>query len=99
MAEILRNEYLICYDIENTKSRTKVFKELEKSGMRSVQKSVFWGYLTKAELSSICRFIDGITGKEDRTLITRTNISGHGFSHLVGYSKEEFHDWEENYVI
>ncbi len=95
----LRQEYLICYDIENNKARKKVYDELVKNGLKAVQKSVFWGYLTKAELNSIKRFIFSLVSKDDKALITKTNFNGKGFSYFVGYKKNEFKDWEEWYVI
>lgn len=61
MAIRLRNEYLVCYDIEDTRNRTKLFKELVKLGLRSVQKSVFWGLLTGAEHGSVVRLLDKST--------------------------------------
>ena len=55
----LRHEYLISYDIVDNKIRTYVFKELEKYGLKPAQKSVFWGYLTLAELNGIKRLLQG----------------------------------------
>ncbi len=95
----LRQEYLICYDVADTKIRSKVFNELEKIGMKAVQKSVFWGCLTHAELSAIFRFIKDSIEHGDKALITRTNFNGQGHSFLIGHEKEEFSDWKENYVI
>ncbi len=99
MASPIRQEYIICYDISDTKKRNKVFNELEKTGMKAVQKSVFWGYLTKAELYSCHRFISQIIEKDDRALITHTNFNGRGQSFLVGYKEADFQDWDENYVL
>ena len=99
MSQNLRLEYLVCYDVEDTPMRTKLFKELRRTGLKNVQKSVFWGCLTKAELTSLCRFVDTLVKKEDRVLITRTNFNGRGSSLLHGYEIGVFEDWEENNVI
>ncbi len=99
MACKLRNEYLISYDVEDNKIRKKIFNELEKIGMRSVQKSVFWGFLTKAELTSVHRFIKQNLSKDDKTLITHTNFNGTGHSFLIGHDPHDFQDWEETSVI
>ncbi len=99
MPHVLRQEYLICYDVENNKIRTKLFKELKRQGLKHVQKSVFWGYLTVAEINSISRFINSVIDDEDKVLITRTNFNGRGHSLFFGHSKEDFEDWEENCVI
>ena len=95
----LRQEYLISYDIEDNKIRTKIFKELQKYGLCSVQKSVFWGYLTLAELESTKRlFLDELESM-DKAFITHTNFNGRGQSFFVGHRKEEFKDWPETHVI
>ncbi len=99
MGLILRQEYLVCYDIEDNKIRKKVYNELAKNGLKPMQKSVFWGYLTQAELNGIRRFISHLVKKEDKTLITRTNFNGRGFSYLIGHKKKDFEDWKENCVI
>ena len=54
---------MISYDVENNKIRTRVFKELCKYGLKAVQKSVFWGYLTLAELEAIKRYLKQQLGK------------------------------------
>lgn len=95
----LRNEYLVSYDIEDTKNRTKIFKELERNGMKPVQKSVFWGYLSNAELTGIRRFISHHADKDDKALITHTNFNGRGASYLIGHRKEDFQDWKETDVL
>ncbi len=95
----LRQEYLISYDVEDNKIRTRIFKELGKYGLRSVQKSVFWGYLTLAELEAVKRYLKNSLEKIDKAFITHTNFNGRGQSYFIGHQKEDFRDWEENYVI
>ena len=95
----LRQEYLVSYDIENTKTRTKVFNELRSTGLKPVQKSVFWGYLTNAELRSLHRYIKEAISVDDRALITRTNFNSVGSSFLIGHDSEQFRDWEPCSVI
>ncbi len=99
MAPFLRQEYIICYDVIDNKIRAKLFKEFERNGLKNVQKSVFWGYLTSAELKSLSRFIKKEIDKTDRVLITKTNFQGAGYSFLFGHEKNQFKDWEENCVI
>ena len=95
----LRQEYLISYDVEDNKIRTVVFKELQKYGLRPVQKSVFWGYLTLAELEATKRFLSSELQKTDKVFITHTNFNGRGQSFFIGHQREEFIDWQETYVI
>lgn len=45
--------YLVCYDVENTKIRTKVAKALEKLGLCRIQYSVFIGLLSEAERQAL----------------------------------------------
>ena len=99
MAYPLRQEYLISYDVEDNKIRTKTFKELLKYGLNPVQKSVFWGYLTVAELQAIKRHLHGYLGKVDKAFITHTNFNGRGQSYFIGHTKDDFSDWKETDVI
>jgi len=95
----LRQEYLISYDVENNKIRNRIFKELGKYGLKSMQKSVFWGYLTSAELEAIKRYLENSLNKMDKAFITHTNFNGRGQSYFIGHQKNDFRDWEETYVI
>ena len=95
----LRMEYLISYDIENNKIRTRLFKELEKHGLKSIQKSVFWGYLTQAELRAIERYTEDSLKDSDKVFITHTNFNGRGQSYFQGHNPDDFVDWEETLVI
>lgn len=95
----LRQEYLISYDIENNKIRTSIFKELGKHGLRPLQKSVFWGYLTLAELEAIKRYLHSGLENTDKVFITHTNFNGRGQSYFIGHNARDFKDWEETSVI
>ena len=95
----LRQEYLVGYDITNNKLRTRIFNELSKFGLRPVQKSVFWGYLTAAETEAIKRFLNTNIKNSDKIFITRTNFNGRGKSYFIGYSANDFKDWNETEVI
>lgn len=99
MAFQLRQEYLISYDIHDTKLRTQVFEELGKYGLKNVQKSVFWGYLTVAELEAVKRFLEEKLRSEDKSFITHSSFNTRGQSHFVGHAKGDFLDWEEVSVI
>ena len=99
MISRLRNEYLISYDIEDNKIRTGIFKELGKYGLKDVQKSVFWGCLTKAELRSLQRFLYECLDDHDKVFIIRTHFSKRGYSFSLGHDKEDFKDWSESHVI
>ncbi|MCY4217866.1 MAG: CRISPR-associated endonuclease Cas2 [Gammaproteobacteria bacterium] len=99
MSSKLRQEYLISYDIEDSKVRKRTFNEFGKYGLKSVQKSVFWGYLTLAEINAIKRYLNAGLSETDKLLITRTNLNSRGQSYLIGHTDQDFCDWDEIYVI
>ena len=99
MTNNLRQEYLITYDIVESKIRSKLFGELEKIGLKSIQKSVFWGYLSSAEVKGIERFCVDVIGVNDKLILTKTNFNLKGNSFYLGYNKEDFTDWDYCYVI
>lgn len=94
-----RQEYLVSYDVEDNNVRGRIFKELGKYGMKPVQKSVFWGFLTLAELQSIKRYLHDSLDVTDKAFVTHTNFNGRGQSYFVGHQKEDFRDWDETSVI
>ena len=49
----LYSKYLVCYDIENNKTRTKFFEKMKDFGLQPIQKSVFYGFLNQAEFNSV----------------------------------------------
>ena len=95
----LRKEYLISYDIEDDKIRNYIFKELGRYGLKPTQKSVFWGYLTIAELSAVKRCLNGNLKSTDKAFITHTNFNRRGQSYYFGHKPEDFSDWKEADVI
>ena len=95
----LRKEYLISYDIEDNKIRNYIFKELRRYGLKPTQKSVFWGYLTIAELEAVKRCLDSHLETTDKAFITHTNFNGEGQSYYLGHKEEDFKDWKETDVI
>ena len=95
----LRQEYLISYDITDNKMRTDLHKELSGFGLRAVQKSVFWGYLSFAELHAVKRSLKKHLDIQDKGFVIRSNFHGQGQSYFIGHSKEDFEDWRESDVI
>ena len=91
----LREEYLIAYDIEDNKARTKIHKQLLAYGLKAVQKSVFWGCITLAELNAVKRLFDGELGGFDKIFVTRVNMQEQKFSYSFGYDDKSFKDWDE----
>ncbi|MDO5352883.1 MAG: CRISPR-associated endonuclease Cas2 [Succinatimonas sp.] len=60
----LYSRYVICYDIENVKTRKKLYKSFKDFGLTPIQKSVFFGELTRAEIASIKRIVNELLNKK-----------------------------------
>lgn len=66
--------YLVSYDIENTKNRTKLFEELKDLGLLNIQKSVFYGELSKSEIKVVKELFKKLCGDEDKAFLCRCKI-------------------------
>lgn len=87
----MRQEYLLLYDISNTRNRTKLFNSLKDVGMHSIQKSVFWGLLNYAEYNMIVRLVESIFDKElDKILFVQTKLRSVKTFRSWGYSESDF---------
>jgi len=64
-----------------------------------VQKSVFWGYLTLAEVEAIKRYLNEKLDEKDKAFVTHTNFNSRGQSYFIGHDEEDFKDWDEASVI
>lgn len=95
----LRSEYLVAYDVERNKARTRLHKALLAYGMRAVQKSVFWGYLSQAELSGVRALLKDTLDKEDKAFITQSSLGKWQHQNRFGYCKDDFTDWDEHTSI
>ena len=91
----LRKEYLIAYDIEDTPIRTRIYKQLLAYGLKSIQKSIFWGFLSVAELNAIKRLFDELLDDFDKVFITMVNMQVQKIEYSHGYNEVIFNDWEE----
>lgn len=80
-------DYLITYDIEDNKNRTKVFEKLKDFGLIAVQKSVFFGELSNAEKIEIKAFLAKYCDKNDKVIISKFDLK---FEDLIGYEKSDF---------
>ena len=50
-------EVLVAYDVEDNKTRTRMFNQLKDIGLISIQKSVMWGRLLPAEIKLVQRLL------------------------------------------
>lgn len=87
----LYNEVLVCYDITDTRQRNKLFKELKDISLTAIQKSVFWGYLNRAEEESVRRLLRTYCAKTDKAFIAQVHLAAQiAAQNGVGYSKADF---------
>lgn len=71
------HQVIVSYDIEDTKTRTKLRKDLMGLGLVPVQKSVMWGYLNKPEEKAVI------------TLLSKTRINVEGDSIFLAHADLE----------
>lgn len=96
----LYNEVLVSYDIADTKQRTKLFNKLKDISLTSIQKSVFWGHLNKAEEASVKRLLKTYCAKADKAFIARVKLSEQiQQNSSVGYEKQDFPNHAANYHV
>ncbi len=87
----LYNEVLVSYDIADTRQRTKLFNKLKDISLTSIQKSVFWGHLNKAEEYSVKRMLKTYCAKTDKAFIARVKLSEQiEQNNSIGYAKQDF---------
>lgn len=79
-------KYLVCYDISNNKTRRKINDFLKDIGLTDIQKSVFWGELTKAEFTAMKREAKKLLNKdEDKMFWIITSLTPEQLKQGVGY--------------
>jgi CRISPR-associated protein Cas2 len=86
MANKLYQPILVCYDIEDNKVRKKFADTLKDMGLTSLQKSVFWGQLNKAELRSLKREADRLlNAKTDKAFWVKASLNAQNLAECIGY--------------
>lgn len=87
--------YLISYDIEDSKSRTKLFEELKDLGLLNIQKSVFYGELSKSEIKVVKELFKKLCDDGDRAFLCRCEID---LDDTHGYKKADLEQVEFDFV-
>ena len=96
----IRQEFIISYDISETKDRTALYNILLGYGLFPVQKSVFWGKITQAEQNAISRALQDYIKDNDKAFILPINVNRKNSKVcLFGYDDDDFTDWKSNDVI
>ncbi len=84
-------EVLISYDIENNKTRTRLFNQLKDVGMISIQKSVMWGRLLPADIKLAKRILaNEIESKTDKVFILVSKLSENAKFYGIKPNFEEY---------
>jgi len=96
----LYNEILVCYDIQDNKSRSKLFQKLKEAGLKPAQKSVFWGHVNRAEENAIQRLIKGFCMSDDKAFVVRVNLAVQiAEKNSAGYISDAFPKQPERYHV
>ncbi len=85
--------YLVCYDVENNKIRTKIAKLLEKQGLTRVQLSVFVGLLSDLDKNIILEKIEQILDKKNQYSFILLPLHQDMLGTLTEFSTNPL-DWE-----
>ena len=94
----LRAEYLACYDITDNRVRNKVFNLLLDYGLKNIQYSVFWGYLSSLETTAVKQEIPALLAKDDHFILMPVNARSRN-NFYWGHSPETFSDWDEHIIL
>ena len=96
----IRNEYLVFYDIADNKLRTRIYKYLLGYGLFAIQKSVFWGFVSAAEITAIQReLLKGLEEGDKACIIPARVDKKNNHTYLMGYTEEDFCDWKVSDAI
>lgn len=88
---------LAAYDVSDNKARKELTDRLKDLGLVPIQKSVMWGYLSKAEQSAAMRVFEELIEKNDRAFLIRANLTDQ-LTHFVGTVPADIHE-PRNYDI
>ncbi|WED21079.1 CRISPR-associated endonuclease Cas2 [Vibrio sp. JC009] len=86
----LRYEVLVAYDVEDNKQRKKLFEQLKDIGLDPIQKSVFWGFVNRAEERAVYRLFSKLDKESDKAFLVRAKLGDIIARYGFGYKAEEF---------
>jgi|SRR5690606_24513406 len=94
------NHYLVCYDVANDKVRKRMFEFLKDLGLVSLQKSTFWGQLTRAELAALKREAHKeLDPDTDKMFWIITQLDTDKLKEGFGYKNFTYVDADGNFTI
>jgi CRISPR-associated endonuclease Cas2 len=84
-------EFIVSYDIVANKPRKKLMESLKDLGLLSIQKSVMWGRLNRAEEKAALILIKKYCiGAEDKAVILEVDFASVIKEKSIGYGNGEF---------
>lgn len=95
----LYQEVIVSYDIEDNKSRTKLFKQLKAMSLVAIQKSVFWGHLKLAEEQAVKRLFHKHCDTCDKAFLVRVKLSENIKHNSKGYKHQDFPSQPSTYEV
>lgn len=93
-----KSELIVCYDVAENKERRRFRKELLDLGLRAIQKSVFWGRLTRAETRSLRRIMNDLDSETDKAFVVPVQLAGHIKEFSIGYPNPDLFE-EKRYIV
>lgn len=93
-------KYLVCYDIENNKLRTKFFNFLRDLGLTPIQKSVFYGDLKPPEVTALKLTAKKLLEPEaDSCLFFPCHLTPEAIRSCPGFSEFEYEEPDGHRVL
>ena len=99
---MLYRQTIVSYDIEETKVRTRLRKDLMSLGMVPVQKSVMWGYLNNAEEHAVLEVLRklGISSDDgDSVFLAHADLESAMSSTVFGIPSSLFRHPDEDLFV
>ena len=87
----LRTQMLAAYDVADNKARKHLMENLKDLGLVHIQKSVMWGYLSKAEQSAALGLFEELLESSDKAFLIRANLTDQ-LIHFVGTIPESIQE-------
>lgn len=91
------SEVIVAYDVEDNRTRTKIFKCLKDYGLTPIQKSVFWGRISTAEKRAVQRlFQKSLNLETDRAFLVHAPLEkeigryGFGYRDTAIFNEQDY---------
>lgn len=100
MDKKLFQEIIVSYDIEDNRRRKRMCDFLKDTGLLRIQKSVFWGYVNRAEYRSIYRaFADQLSQSKDLAFIVPVRLREQIMESGFGYHENQLPELTDYEIV